>query len=599
MKKPAVSPASGEAAPRRFNDVMRTIFRLYVSTKEFLIPWGGARFLGGIGAALLGVFSSYLMGRMVEVALSNDMTVLIRYAIFMVSMVVARVILSYVNILTQERYSYHSGRKLKRMSVDRINVLPICYFERNHTGQTISKLGSDLEKLEMFFGNSIAGIWSFVPTQFIASFILLARVDLPLTLICGTTIPLFSLLIGKVSIPMGEQSKRRQEEIAVYNSLIRDFVEGAPIYKVYNMHRTFLPKFHQACARVAESSFAISKRRSLTMGLSILGMLIPQIIAISAGMVFVSRGSITVAELFIFSNVLWPFVFTFQQVSHSWNEMVEEAGRADHFFALIDSSPERSDVVVGTDEAADPVIRFDQVTYAYADEHPVLEAMSFSVGNGTRTALVGASGSGKSTVHKLICGYYDEYSGAIEVFGRPVSRWNLDDLRSRIAVVTQDVFLFNDSVLDNIRYGRLEASDEEVIDAARRAGCHEFIEELEDGYRTKLGERGHRLSGGQQQRISVARALLKDAPLVLLDEPTSALDTRSEHQVQRAIEELARSRTVFVIAHRLSTIEHADEILVIDEGRICARGTHARLVEESARYRALYQRQIVFPEVAP
>ena len=573
--------------------VMKNIFRLYGLTKEYFFKYGIFRWFGGIASGSLEVFNAYLMGRMVGVALSGDMNELTKYAAVIIGATLTRTALGVINEFSHEYYSINSGKKLRIMAMEKINDLPIAYYENKHTGESISRFANDIEKIQDFYGNTIAGIWSWVPASFILSLVILLNTNAELTLICGTIIPVFLLIMNKISIPIGEASKERQEHATEFNSYLRDFTEGIHIYKSFGMKKNHGLKFEDACKKYADVSFKMARRRALSLALMIFGMILPQIIALGVGSLYVINGKLAIEELFVFTSVLWPFVSIFRRVSHSWTDLIEEYGRAKHLFVLLDTETERSDGKDYTNLSAEMVMEFRNVGFAYSESTPVLTSASFPVEKGRKTALVGVSGSGKSTIHKIFSGHYDHYEGEVLFMGGELRKWNLSALRNNIAAVNQDIYLFNDTVMENIRYGRPDATDEEVIDAAKKAYADEFIRELDDGYATKLGERGTGLSGGQRQRIAVARALLKDAPVILLDEPTSALDTKAEYHVQKAIERLEEGRTVFIIAHRLSTIENADRIVVLDEGRVVATGTHCSLIEDNDVYKQLYSRQVL------
>lgn len=573
--------------------VFKTLFRFYWTTREYFFKYGIYRWFGGVASGGMEVLNAYLAGRMVGIALSGDMNQLIRYASILTGAVITRTILGLVNEYSNAYYNINSGKKLRVMAMEKINNLPIAYYENQHSGETISKLASDIEVLQEFFGNSIAGIWSWVPASFGFSLAVLLNTNVQLTLICGTIIPVFAIIMNKISIPIGKASKERQDHAASFNSYLRDFAEGVHIYKSFSMNKSHGYKFEKSCDDYAKASFLMAKRRALSIGLMIFGMVIPQVIALAVGSIFVIRGQLTVPELFVFVNVLWPFVSIFRQVSSGWADLIETSGKAEHLFTLFDARSERTDGGDFTDTEINTVIEFCNVQFRYTDSVRVLEAVSFVVEKGMKTALVGVSGSGKSTIHKMLAGYYDTYEGSVNIMGHELSEWNLEALRNNIAAVNQDIYLFSESVMENIRFGKPSSSDEEVIEAAKKAYAHEFISELENGYETILGERGVGLSGGQRQRIAVARALLKDSPIILLDEPTSALDTRSEYHVQKAIERLEEGRTVFIIAHRLSTIESADKIIVLDEGLVLGTGTHKELIEENKKYISLYKRQVL------
>lgn len=237
-----------------------------------------------------------------------------------------------------------------------------------------------------------------------------------------------------------------------------------------------------------------------------------------------------------------------------------------------------------------PVVSFEHLTFGYNEENTVLKEISFQVGQGETVAIVGASGGGKSTIFKLLCGFNEpgEHAGTVQLFGKNLTDWNLTSLRSHISMVSQEPSLFPATIAENIGYGRLEATRKEIVEAAKAAHAHDFIVQLPEGYETLLSERGGGLSGGQKQRISIARALLKNAPLLLLDEPTSALDSQSEAQVQIAMNAAMQNRTVLVIAHRLSTVRQANRIIVLDQGSIVESGTHEELLGREGVYRKLY-----------
>jgi ATP-binding cassette subfamily B protein len=267
----------------------------------------------------------------------------------------------------------------------------------------------------------------------------------------------------------------------------------------------------------------------------------------------------------------------------------------DRILGVLDAEPEpaRYPRALGQPVGArhDGVVAFEEVTFSYGDERPVLQGLSFDIREGQIAALVGPSGSGKSTIFRLLMGHYPVGSGGIAVLDKPIYAYDLSELRDVSAFVPQDAYLYSGSVLENIRYGNLDASEEDVIAAARASYAHDFILELPAGYETRVGERGARLSGGQRQRIAIARALLKNAPILLLDEATSALDSESEALVQQALNALMRGRTTIAIAHRLSTIENADVIYVVDGGRVVDQGKHRELVRKDGLYRHLYELQ--------
>ncbi|MBN2852066.1 MAG: ABC transporter ATP-binding protein [Clostridia bacterium] len=577
------------------SSVLKTLKRYYAISKEHF-GWGFLRMIGGVCSASLGVFSSYLMGSVADVAISGDLKKFYHFAWLILIFFFSRGIVNFVNPLTGIRYSVYSGRKLRSMTVEKINRLPISYYENKHTGEVVTRLANDVDKLQQFYGNSIAGVWSFMPTMLIVSIWVLLKIDILLTLICCTIIPLVWFLANKIILPIGDASREQQKYVAEYNSYLRDFLEGIHIYISYNMKRLFAAKFNKACNKVYEQSLEISKRRARSTMVNIISYIVPQILAYSIGGVFVARGRLTVGNLIIFASVIVTFLGSVRQLSGTWSDLVLNAGKAEHLFELLDEKSERDDGKDFTDENEKHIISFKDVCYTYKNSNQVFNGISLAVEKSSKVAIVGVSGSGKTTLLKLVLGYYDHYDGNIEFLNHNIRDWNLSALRRNMALVTQEVYLFNDTVMENIRSGNPDADDEMVIEAAKKAYAHEFILELEKGYQTIVGERGGNLSGGQQQRIAIARAILKDAPVLLLDEPTSALDTKAEFYVQKALEKLEEGKTVLVIAHRLSTILNADMIIVLEGGKVIESGTHEQLIERSGKYIELYHQQLVEKE---
>lgn len=575
-----------------WHETLSTMKRYYLYTIEYFWQWGVWRFVGGFGSASVGLLFNYRLGKVVDVIIGNDWNVAVKSIIMLISLAVFRMIIGYTNSLTAYRYDILSGRKLRKKAMERINSLPIGYFESKHTGEVISRVVNDIDKLQSYYSDSIAGMWSYLPVNTIMGLWMLFAINWKLTLICVISIPLFTVVIGKISMPISEASKKIQDCITTCNSYLRDFIEGIEIYKIFTMEKRHGRHFEEAVDEGVLYAKKKSARQRVTWTIGSFNYVLPTVLSYAiGGLVFVAKGEMTIGDLVAFSTVLPLVANITHQFAGSYTGLIEHVGIAKHFFELLDEKPERTD---GGDYAKTGGIEleFKDVSYAYPNGLSVLSDCSFKVPGGQTVAMVGASGGGKSTLFKLLCGYYTSYTGGIRINGAELSEWNLDQLRRNIAYVSQESYLFDNTIKENIRFGKLDATDEEVIEAAKKAYAHDFILELENGYDTKLGERGVRLSGGQAQRIAIARAILKNAPLILLDEPTAALDTKAEFYVQKALENLSEKKTVFVIAHRISTIEKSDNILVLENGRIIEQGRHAGLVANGGRYIELYSSQI-------
>jgi ATP-binding cassette subfamily B protein len=306
----------------------------------------------------------------------------------------------------------------------------------------------------------------------------------------------------------------------------------------------------------------------------------------------VSRGTMTVGDFVLVNSVFIQLFLPLNVMGMIYRELKQALVDIEAMFALLDEKPEVVDKPGAPAlQVTKGAIRFEDVHFAYDDARPILKGIDFEVPAGKMVAIVGPSGAGKSTISRLLYRFYDIKAGRITIDGQDIREVAQESLRKAIGIVPQDTVLFNDTILYNIRYGRVDATDEEVFEAAKLAQIHEFVQQLPDGYRSMVGERGLKLSGGEKQRVAIARTILKAPPILMLDEATSALDSFTEKQIQAALDKIAQGRTTLVIAHRLSTVINADMILVMEKGRIVERGTHRELLEAGGLYAGLWARQ--------
>ncbi len=583
----------------RFGALCATILQLLRFSKEYFWGWGLVRFIGGYGSAIGNLALAKVSGSLLDLVLAGDKGRLPGFILSLLLILVLRTALAYSNSLSIYRYNTLSGQKMRRVAVEKINSLPIAYFDTRHSAQVISRVMNDIEKLQNFYGDAIAGTFSFNPASFFIGIFLLGDINWTLTGICLVVVPLISFLLGKISLPVADRSLEVQEKTAEANAYLRDFLEGAELYKIFGMQRSHGRHYERAVQSAAQAQIRAQARRNFIWAMNNFNYIIPWLLSYSVGGVMAFRGSLTVGTLYAFANILPRVTFAIKSTADSYVDMVEHSGRAKHLFALLQEEPERADGLDFTSCAApmetlttQDAISIQHVSFAYPNGLQVLRGCSFTVPKGGKVALVGASGGGKSTLLKLLCGYDANYSGCISVYGHSIAQWNLTALRRQIALVNQEAYLFDMTIRENIRMGNPDASDAEVEQAAQDAYALEFITALPEGFDTQLGERGVRLSGGQCQRIAIARAMLKNAPIILLDEPTAALDTVSEAYIQQAITNLSRHKTVFVIAHRISTVRGVDRILVLENGEIIEAGTHEALLEAQGRYTELYASQL-------
>jgi ATP-binding cassette subfamily B protein len=468
---------------------------------------------------------------------------------------------------------------------------PPAFYESLKTGEVLSRLTTDTTLIQTLVGSSLSmGLRNSI--TLIGAVIMLLIGHTKTTLIVLTMIAAMIGIVMLFSRRVRKLSRASTDRVADISSQAGETLNAMSTVQVMTQEGRENRRF----AERVEDAFATAMKRTRVRAMLIVFIMLAFLGGILWGIWdggnAVIRGETTFGQLSQFAIYALMVGSAAAVLAEVWGDALRAAGASERLVELLSAqpgirSPERPAALPATQGGVS--VAFDQVEFAYPTrpERKVLHALNFSVKAGERVALVGPSGAGKSTVFALLARFYDVQSGAVKVAGVPVTELALDDLRRLISVVPQEPVIFSDNALENIRYGRPEASEAEVIAAARAAQAHDFIGQLPEGYQTYLGERGVRLSGGQKQRIAIARAILRDAPLLLLDEATSALDAESEQAVQQALEVAMQGRTTLVIAHRLSTIQNADRILVFEDGRVVESGAHAQLVEAGGLYARL------------
>lgn len=469
--------------------------------------------------------------------------------------------------------------------------LTFAFYDNQKVGHLLSRITSDLFDISELLHHGPEDLVISV-IKIIGSFAILLMVNVKLALVAFAFIPVMAVYAFYFNGKMGKAFQKNREKIAEINSQIEDSLSGIRVVKSFANEREEMKKFKRG-----NDNFVAAKKVSYkymgiyNSGLGAMSTLITVVVLV-VGVCMMLDGAVTLTDLITFLLYINNFTDPVKKLVTFTEQFQNGYSGFERFLEILSIAPDIKDkpeaVSVGQMKGE---IEFKDVSFQYEEQNEkVLNHINLKVDAGDYMALVGPSGVGKTTMCSLIPRFYEVSSGAITIDGIDIRDMKLDDLRSNVGIVQQDVYLFAGTVLDNIRYGRMDATDEEVVRAAKNANAHEFIMGLPHGYHTDIGQRGVKLSGGQKQRLSIARVFLKNPPILIFDEATSALDNESEQVVQRSLEGLARQRTTFVIAHRLTTIQNAQKILVLTEDGIAEEGTHEELLQKKGIYEALYHR---------
>ena len=481
--------------------------------------------------------------------------------------------------------------RLRLLVFEKIQQLPLAFFQRNNVGDLMSRVTGDTSQLQTALVKVVNSLIKEPATLVSAVgflvYLTITEAEVVFMLIAIASVPACVLPIRAIGNRILKKAKKAQKQAGEVTHVLNENLSAVREVRAYSLEVREIERFSAACRKFFTLSLKTVKYDK----------------ALSPMIEFVTAFALCFAlYVAVRKNIQPEVIASILTALYMCYEPIKKLGAVSNTIRKAEASLDRLEYIIHTEDTVPetdqplelgPVsgkIDFNNVTFRYGEE-AALQSINLSIQAGEAIALVGPSGAGKSTFANLVPRFYDASEGTITLDGVDIRRVRKADLRGQIAVVSQEAILFNDSIENNIRIGKPDATLEEIQRAARMAHAHDFIQALEDGYATEVGERGSRLSGGQRQRISIARAFLKDAPIIVLDEPTSALDAESEHNIQGALEDLSKGRTVLIIAHRFSTIQHADRILVFEDGAIIASGTHSQLYPSNDLYRSLYDKQ--------
>lgn len=479
---------------------------------------------------------------------------------------------------------------MRRDLFNHLEKLPYSFYDQHETGKIMSRMTNDLMEVSELAHHGPENI-IISSISILTSFVYLSMINLPLTLIIFSCVPVLFFISMNLRKRMREASAKSRKAIATINGAVESSISGIRVTKAFTNAKKELEKFEKGNEEYAEarrdSYKAMGQFHSSTAFITD----VFNVVVLIAGGLFLYAGSISFGDYSAFIVSVGMFITPVTTLINFVEQYQNGATGFERFIEILDTPAEKDQKGAIDLQDVQGDIEFKNVTYRYDEDKEVLNNINLKVEKGKTFALVGPSGGGKTTICHLIPNFYEIEQGQILIDGQDISTLTKDSLRKHIGIVQQDVYLFNASIKDNILYGKLDASDEEVIEAAKRANIHDYIMSLPKGYDTQIGERGVRLSGGQKQRLSIARVFLKNPPILILDEATSALDNTTEILIQQALDQLCQGRTTLVVAHRLSTIKNADEIAVISDGHILEQGNHDTLMNKKGMYYDLYQLQ--------
>ena len=519
---------------------------------------------------------------------SSVIVYLIAALIIMFSIYLVGIITTYTQGRLMIGVSQNVIERIRNDLFTKVQKLPIRFFDRNTTGEVMSRFTNDVDNIGMMLDNSMVSLVSGSITL-IGTFIFMITTNWLLTLITIVFIPIFARGGAAIAKRSSKYYGGQQAALGSVNGYIEETVTGQKVIKVFNHEQVCTEEFDTLNDDLRDKQFKAQFYGGI-MG-PIMGNTsqVSYAITIGVGGILMCTSGFTPGALTVFANYSRQFSMPINMISQQMSTVFSALAGAERVFAVMDSEPEVD--YIDHCEAADTMkgdVVLENVTFGYDPDKTILKNISLYAHPGQKIAFVGSTGAGKTTVTNLLNRFYDIDSGKITIDGTDIRNYDKDFLRKNIAMVLQDTHLFSGTIMENIRYGRLDATDEEVISAAKNASAHSFIMRLENGYDTVITGDGANLSQGQRQLLNIARAAISKAPILILDEATSSVDTRTERHIEHGMERLMKNRTTFVIAHRLSTVRNADAIMVLEQGEIIERGSHDDLLKMKGRYYELY-----------
>lgn len=520
-----------------------------------------------------------------------DFDAIFRTLTILASLYIISSIFSFVQTFITSDISQKVSYNLRKSISEKINKLPLNYYDKKTNGEVLSRVTNDIDAISQNL-NQILSQMITSATTLIGVLIMMLSISVTMTLVSLIVIPLSLVMIMLVVRKSQKHFRAQQEYLGHTNGHIEEMYSGHNIMKAFNGEEKAIEEFDKLSDTLYNSAWKSQFLSGMMMPImTFIGNLGYVIVAIMGGFLAI-RNKIQVGDILAFIQYVRSFMQPIAQTAQIANVMQQTAAAAERVFEFLEEEEVVEDVKnpIST-EGIEGAVEFDHVRFGYNEDKIIINDFSINIKPGQKVAIVGPTGAGKTTIVKLLMRFYELNGGKILIDGHDYRAFTRNDLRKIFGMVLQDTWLFNGSIMENIRYGRLDASDEEVIEAAKLAHAHHFIKTLADGYNMEINEEADNISQGQKQLLTIARAILSDPKILILDEATSSVDTRTEVLIQQAMENLMEGRTSFIIAHRLSTIKNADVILVMKDGDIVEQGTHEELLKSKGFYSELYNSQ--------
>lgn len=531
------------------------------------------------------------LGKKIAGTGSIDFTYIAKVLLFTLGLYICSAVFSFIQGMIMTGITQKTCYRMRKEISEKINRMPMKYFESRTYGEVLSRITNDVDTLGQSLNQSVTQIITSVATL-VGTLVMMISISGIMTLISLVILPVSAILISFIIKHSQKYFRQQQEYLGHINGQVEEVYGGHLVVQAYNKQESTIKKFEDTNQILFQSAWKSQFLSGLMQPImQFVGNLGYVGVAISGGLLAI-RGTIGVGEIQAFIQYVRNFTQPIQQIAQVANMLQSMSAASERVFEFLDEEEEELTVehAVHLDHV-DGYVDFSHVSFGYNPGQIIIRDFSAHVTPGQKIAIVGPTGAGKTTMVKLLMRFYDVTGGAIQVDGHDIRDFNRQELRDAFGMVLQDTWLFKGSIMENIRYGRLDATDEEVIEAAKAAHAHHFIQTLPGGYQMELNEDASNVSQGQKQLLTIARAILADNPVLILDEATSSVDTRTEVRIQKALDNLMRGRTSFIIAHRLSTIRNADLILVMKDGDIIEQGTHEQLLVQKGFYADLYNSQ--------